>query len=65
VELHELSTERSNLEEIFFQLTEDGGGEGVTAPADPSTALPPEARAAPGIPPGRSAASNLPPGGAR
>jgi ABC-2 type transport system ATP-binding protein len=40
VELHELTTERSDLEQIFFQLTTDGGGEGVSAPADPASAMP-------------------------
>ena len=41
VELHQLTTEKSDLEQIFFQLTGDGTGEGVTAPAAPaSTPLP-------------------------
>src|SRR5207244_8193038 len=32
VEVHELAAQRSDLEQIFFQLTGDGGGEGVSAP---------------------------------
>ena len=41
VELHELSTERSDLERVFFQLTRDGGGEGVAAPVPAAPAPPP------------------------
>jgi ABC-2 type transport system ATP-binding protein len=37
VELHHLAAERSDLEAIFFQLTGDGTGHGVTAP-DPAAA---------------------------
>ncbi len=36
-ELHELSTERSDLEQIFFELTSEGQGEGVTS-LDPTAA---------------------------
>jgi ABC-2 type transport system ATP-binding protein len=32
VELHELAAQKSDLEDIFFQLTADGGGAGVGAP---------------------------------
>jgi ABC-2 type transport system ATP-binding protein len=34
VELHELTPERSDLEQIFLELTAEGTGEGVTAPAE-------------------------------
>jgi ABC-2 type transport system ATP-binding protein len=36
-ELHELTTERSDLEQIFFELTSEGQGEGVTS-LDPTAA---------------------------
>jgi ABC-2 type transport system ATP-binding protein len=36
-ELHQLSTEKSDLEQIFFELTSEGQGEGVTA-LDPTAA---------------------------
>jgi ABC-2 type transport system ATP-binding protein len=36
-ELHELTTERSDLEKIFFELTSEGQGEGVTS-LDPTAA---------------------------
>jgi ABC-2 type transport system ATP-binding protein len=37
IELHELASQKSDLEDIFFQLTSDGGtGVGVTAPGQPA-----------------------------
>jgi ABC-2 type transport system ATP-binding protein len=36
LELHELATQKSDLEDIFFQLTSDGTGAGVTAPGQPA-----------------------------
>jgi ABC-2 type transport system ATP-binding protein len=40
VELHELSTEKSDLERIFFQLTGDEGGQGAAAPVPAASAMP-------------------------
>jgi ABC-2 type transport system ATP-binding protein len=75
VELHELSTERSDLEQIFLRLTADGDQSGPVpggpAPAGPAPAGPPYAGgpyagAPPGGPqPGGPQPGGLQPGGAR
>jgi len=41
VELHHLAAERSDLEAIFFELTTDGTGAGVTVPPPPPAATVP------------------------
>jgi ABC-2 type transport system ATP-binding protein len=67
VELHELRTERADLEQLFFQLTE---GEfhapaGGPVPAGMPPGAPPGPNGPPGVPPGAQAPTAPAPGGVR
>ena len=65
VELHELRTERADLEQLFFQLTEGQfhAQDGAVPPGAPPGAIPGAPSGQPGMPPAQHV--QITPGGAR